>query len=1208
MVCNNGGDIEETIKSLETFVPKVPDDVFGLTEEADPVKMDERMREHFLDAREHRHREDWYLSVEDLQGLKQKTVFEAEEPRSYEEVSKYVDSLEDSGYCFITQTGYDVAYETAQSDSESVVSDTRIQEKMQKPCIELYHNCKRFSRALKGHTEDMQLEMLGDVQVLSNSLTMALDVGLHQIMLKWGCEGKLSQDEYSDLIAMLDENNPLHAPFKTAYENLCENAKAYSPVEKKAILEVMAKRCKTYFETYEQLDNFPGWWSLVAGSTMAVSGVAMDFISFCAMYARKSVQVVCSSISDFCSGILDSWRKLPAWLKAVTGVAGVGVVWLIARGFCNTLGIEMHTTQHFGVKQSKAWKKAKWKKMMMRKHGAQFSKNDYDLASKLMATNTLLVVGEDEKLGMAAVFGVATFVSTNMFIFPLHSFISLTENLADNNGRKYYFSQQLPGGANFVYPITEEECDTAFEKYYIPHASDFPEVLPLDSKYLLDFVVVKANIKSLSCRKFANIIERFVSINDLAMSGRFHANLIAPMVSTVNKNVITKQSTFSSINVECTSARNPVSYEEIYCITNHFRYTGTTYCGQSGSPLITGDSKFPEAKIIGIHIGSHSSTGFSVAVYKEYLLAAMDCVDEELDLDESIQQSTVAAVISTEMTNLRIETGHGFKLNSRQKFIGVLDKSRVKFPVLNSKLEKSKAFGLAFKTTVHRARLGPTITELLTGKDVWAEARMKYARNDSRLDRRVLFEICDFYWMELLSVSTTIHDDQRRPLTWTEVLEGTEFICSVPLNTSAGFPDYVKHTKKYTLLGKQHPVDQTTDVFLATKARFESLWRDCEGVSTEEEAFKIIEKYELYFNDFPKDEVIDLEKEKCRVISAISLLGGLLEKMCVGMFVSWLRENKIHNRSAVGMDACKDSQVIKGALHLGDPDWRPVGGDHGGWDTDFELDLHETNKRLEDYFYRGSHAGQRFVCHIMRSKSTHVTVEYSVDSSGEKPLMIKQPFIYRNDGSQSSGTWTTADYNTLGNNVSQLYVNCEIVREARGYLSWDACPKLEIMTTVFTRYKSVSFGDDFKCSVHKDLPEVTCLSMQKKYSELGHRLTSPLKGSFQGEFLTPEENIFLQRIDNWSELGYSMVLLPESTFERFNWTANKRQELSIMKLNIPEAAKELANGGKEYFAKYSPVLDKICEVYECPRIDFESAKNLLKKEGLQMHVFRTGNI
>ena len=139
---------------------------------------------------------------------------------------------------------------------------------------------------------------------------------------------------------------------------------------------------------------------------------------------------------------------------------------------------------------------------------------------------------------------------------------------------------------------------------------------------------------------------------------------------------------------------------------------------------------------------------------------------------------------------------------------------------------------------------------------------MKYrAIEDSKFNKALLFSAANYLYAERAHNSTAPELEDRCPWSFENACTGGGKTPSLARSASAGFPLYIKSRKKYDIFGKDGLFDFETPLARQLKLDYENLIKDIvDGIDFDE----IVEKYQLYYSDFPKEETNG--RLKCRNI------------------------------------------------------------------------------------------------------------------------------------------------------------------------------------------------------------------------------------------------------------------------------------------------------------------------------------------------------
>lgn len=919
-------------------------------------------------------------------------------------------------------------------------------------------------------------------------------------------------------------------------------------------------------------------------------------------------------VCTFLTKLGDLFWKAYEWLTSlpgvitVCGVIGFAALSSICVSMMSSFGINLVTESKNPAKQGrrKSNRKRKWRRRKMKpkrkkpkKEAGRITQNDLDLVSTLLDKNVyqLYSVVPSNTSSDIIVHGMVVFFAARSAYMPYHSLNSWVEV------------------AEMESPVEGEEIrhflrngDT---EYAVDFFEDVVDVVTLDmpdSSYEYDVAFLTfAPLTSMRSRMpdRKNIVSKHISASDKNLQNRFNITLVKPASDV--RGVSEKSRIVVVANLLAEKMTSTFAYDE-YKAPDAIVYSTVTGAGSSGSAIVlTGDTRFPESKMFGIHVARGSDRCYGIPVYRELLEQYL----EELETPESI--TVECGTLPSHLILVRDKEPDGSNIPCNR-------------PMQSNDICKTRIHGKIWPANEKLSQVAPTVEEKLKGIDKWQIATEKYCKKAGPADNRretfdleALRKVTNFLYNEMSAQGKTLPQDERVYPTFEEIVLGYSdgSVQGIPIDTSAGWPKNLRSKKKYDIMGDQKPgLDpDERQKFLNTppmrKLRAEF-----------EECLEMLDRGEMpevVFSDFPKAEVVPKTKDKIRIVSGSPLLGQMLERHFLMPFIKWLRIFRITNRQAIGINPFSEADVVVKFLEFLE---RIIAGDHNGWDTDYEKRLWDEAFYMVDRFYGFLDVARTLFYDYLRL-SKHITVRYELpdrifdkvenhyvptkdivydietdrllyDGKEIKPRnsgLKTSVFIYQWYGGMPSGAWVTADFNSLGNNIKTMYMACFAVLKERG-IEFDESSVHGVMPEMLRCFRTLTFGDDIIAAVSPDLPELNQYTLRDAFAHHGSVFTSADKGEFTKPYcMLEKETSFLCRFFRYEGGRWYMVLDPDSIYSRFNWLSDKKREEEIMLANCLQANIELGGySSTEYAEHLTKYLRPISDEYGYEPMPFKLAR------------------
>lgn len=592
----------------------------------------------------------------------------------------------------------------------------------------------------------------------------------------------------------------------------------------------------------------------------------------------------------------------------------------------------------------------------------------------------------------------------------------------------------------------------------------------------------------------------------------------------------------------------------------------TTHMAKDGacmSPLIS-EGKNPA--IVGFHIGGDANhqIGISMSITGAELETAYSWLE-----DKCGYLSARTGEIPTQQMGVDLITTHS--VNPKAKYVASMDERNF-VEVLGSTKIRSEQ-----KSEVLPSILTKDVEEVCGVPNQWGPPKLKpnwdaYNKNVELFSQPgdmfdpALLDRAQKDWVDPLLTAMDVHAQNEeggfRPLTLKEAIigiPGKKFVDALPMSTGIGFP----------LFGKKNKVGPDGEP-LHFEEFFdgEQLLDRVPKPHVQEEIDRLMDCYRAGVRGYPvtsatlKDEPTKIGKEKVRVFQAAPVALSILIRMYFLPIARFLHLHPILAESAVGVNAfSKDWQeLMEHAEKFGKDDDQFLAWDYSKYDV--RMNSQVTRKVWDSFIQlaeRGGYDEESInIMKIMIADIAH-------------PLIDMNGTLLMAFAMNTSGNSLTVDVN---GGAGSIYVRMGFFHEyphLENFRKWVA---------------SLTYGDDYKGSNHKDTRGFNFKSFKRFLAKHGMKLTLPSKTDDEVEFLKREETDFLKRVSNYiPEIGCEIGKLDENSIFK-SLHANVKSSVAtpreVAASVIETALHEWFAFGRDHYEMRRAQMKEVCDRQSLP--------------------------
>jgi len=442
-------------------------------------------------------------------------------------------------------------------------------------------------------------------------------------------------------------------------------------------------------------------------------------------------------------------------------------------------------------------------------------------------------------------------------------------------------------------------------------------------------------------------------------------------------------------------------------------------------------------------------------------------------------------------------------------------------------------------------------------------ARRKYSLCHKAIDPLQLKSVVNIVKSKMFTVKSEMRH-VARTMTYEEAVLGIP--CSdfkaIPRSTSPGYP-FIYNRK---LRGKKDWFGDDQNYSLLGDKAIELEKIVCDKL----DMLRVGLRPDFRFIDNLKDETVTIAKSQSgssRLFSGAPLDYIILQRQYFGSFVEFIKENKIHNGCAYGINPYSISEWTALHAHLcsnNSQGSNAVFGDYSGYDGSLSPQLMYCVLDIINDFY--SLYDDEWTAEDSLIRST--LFEDVVNSIHIAPYEGKS-ITYQWIGSNPSGNFLTTVLNSLCNQILLYWsisnVHAQIVKQ-----SFSAS-----LSTISNHLRMIVYGDDNGWTLPKsimdnvDLPSLTSYLLDHGY-KYTDEWKNPLCLSVELRSCS-----FLKRTFRLTREGYVAPLSLDTVLETPLWTKRGSSEQDFVKV-CQGMMCELALHGEDIYNKYGPELSRAC--------------------------------
>jgi len=376
-------------------------------------------------------------------------------------------------------------------------------------------------------------------------------------------------------------------------------------------------------------------------------------------------------------------------------------------------------------------------------------------------------------------------------------------------------------------------------------------------------------------------------------------------------------------------------------------------------------------------------------------------------------------------------------------------------------------------------------------------------------------------------------------------IDGVRFIDAIKANTSIGFP----------FSGKKERIlcDVESEDHMCPKDVSPIFWQEFDRTLAK---YAQGDRSTQIFKACMKDEPTKLDKDKVRIFQAAPLVLQLGVRMYFLPIARVLSLFPLVSECAVGINAESyewhqlDDHVIKFGKD------RIVAGDYSKYDLRMPAQLMGTAFRIMiDFAYAAKYS--ELEIEYMRGLATEICYAYTVYNGD----------LLKFFGSNPSGQNLTVYINSI---VNSLILRCAF---------HSIYPKKSFNMNV----SAITYGDDFKSGVSKDVPLFNHISMAQYLDRYGMKLTMPDKSSSPVPYLHSDNCDFLKRKTYFHpDLHCKVGILEDSSIFKSLHCVMKSKFVTpreVAAMNVDGALRSWFYHGREKFEEMQEKLQRVA--YDC---------------------------
>lgn len=562
-----------------------------------------------------------------------------------------------------------------------------------------------------------------------------------------------------------------------------------------------------------------------------------------------------------------------------------------------------------------------------------------------------------------------------------------------------------------------------------------------------------------------------------------------------------------------------------------------------------------EPVLIGFHIGGNPTSNYGVmqTITQSMAIKLID----KLEAMPGIYLSASATDLPTEQYGRPVmdsEKVHpqcmAAKLDAHA-FVDLLGSTKLR-TMQKSEVKQSIISESVTKYTGVRNKWGPpmlipnwkgfnaTLEHIVNPADMFAPSALERARQD---------------WLQPLfkAMKEYVKTEDFRPLTEREMVlgvPGKRFLDALPMNTGMGFPIFGKKEKHFEEVREGEAlVDRipSPDV--------------CKEMHRCNECWKRGERAYPVASATLKDTATLIGEEKVRVFQAVAVAFGLYIRKYFLPVARFLSLHPLLSESAVGVNAFSHQweELMAHANTFAD-DERVIAWDYSKYDV--RMNSQVTRAVLASFIDLAEVGGYD-------KESLYIMKNMIVD--------LVHPVLDYN------GTLMTAyNMNTSGNNITvNINSTAGSLFVRMGFFHvypHESCFR--------SRVAAMTYGDDFKGSVHPDFRNFDFFSFRQFLAEHGMKITLPDKSDDEVAFMMDEDADFLKRKSNFiPEINRSIGALDENSIFKSlhaNLLSHKVLPETVSISCIETAMHEWFAHGREVYELRATQMKKVCEETQLP--------------------------
>jgi energy-coupling factor transporter ATP-binding protein EcfA2 len=581
----------------------------------------------------------------------------------------------------------------------------------------------------------------------------------------------------------------------------------------------------------------------------------------------------------------------------------------------------------------------------------------------------------------------------------------------------------------------------------------------------------------------------------------------------------------------------------------------TTELARTGACMAPLVLDLEKPTIVGFHIGGDPNRNYGVM--QTVTIAQLDELIKDLKQKPGVLISAQSTELPTEQYGRQLiesEYVHphcmAAKLDAKA-YVDVLGSTRLRMQqgsqVMKSPISDEVEKHFEYPNKWGSPKLKPnwkgynaTLEHIVNPADMFSPLALERARQD---------------WLKPLVPLMRKHmmDESFRPLNDHEIVmgqAGKRFVTPIPMNTGMGFPVFGKKSK--------HFIETRDGETLITREPDEAI---------KKEMARIMECWLRGERAYPvttatlKDEPTPLEKEKVRVFQASAIAMGMYIRKYFLPIARFLALHPLESESAVGVNAfSKQWEELMAHSNKYALDSKVIAWDYSKYDVRMNSQI--TTAVWLSFIELAEVGGYpQDALEVMRNMIADI-VHPLIDYNGTMLMAYNM---------NTSGNNMTVNVNST---AGSFYVRLGFFNEYPDATDFRSC------------VSALTYGDDFKGSVHPDYRRFGFCSMSKFLGAHKMKITPPDKSDNIIDFMEDEDADFLKRNSVFiPEIGRNIGALSNDSIMKSlhaNLKSKSQQPMAVAVSCIETAMHEWFGHGREIYEDKQARIKKVCEHFDLP--------------------------